>query len=275
MQDLLDQEAFIKFISFVMMFLLMATLEIKSPKRASQLDKSYRWANNMSISLLNSVILRMIFPSAAAGVAIWVDIEHFGLFNSSFMLAWAPWLKAIAGLILLDFAIWLQHLLFHFVPALWRLHRVHHSDLDIDFTSGLRFHPLEIVLSMAFKSCIILMFGVPVAAVLIFEICLSSASMFNHGNIHIPARVDKLLRWFIVTPDMHIIHHSWSLHETNSNFGFNFPWWDRLLGTYKSAPDYGYSGMTIGLHEFRTKKDARVDKLLLQPFARASRRNRT
>lgn len=167
---------------------------------------------------------------------------------------------------MLDFAIWIQHVLFHAVPVLWRLHRMHHADQDFDVTTGLRFHPLEILLSIVIKAGVILMLGVPVAAVLLFEILLNATSMFNHGNVRILARLDRWLRWLVVTPDMHRVHHSWYPYETNSNFGFNLPWWDRLLGTYLAQPRDGHFQMTIGINQFRERRDLRLDRLLIQPL---------
>jgi sterol desaturase/sphingolipid hydroxylase (fatty acid hydroxylase superfamily) len=176
------------------------------------------------------------------------------------------WIAVVLSVVILDLAIYLQHVLFHAVPALWRLHRMHHADLDIDVTTGLRFHPIEIGLSILIKFAVIAVLGVPAAAVLIFEVLLNATSMFNHSNVRIPAGIDRVLRWFVVTPDMHRIHHSILSRETNSNFGFNLPWWDHLLGTYRGQPEAGHEGMTIGIEQFRDPHELRLDRMLLQPF---------
>jgi sterol desaturase/sphingolipid hydroxylase (fatty acid hydroxylase superfamily) len=168
--------------------------------------------------------------------------------------------------ILLDLAIYLQHVLFHAVPTLWRLHRMHHADLEIDVSTGLRFHPIEILLSMVVKLALVIALGAPALSVLIFEVLLNATSMFNHSNIYIPESVDCIIRWFIVTPDMHRVHHSIQARETNSNFGFNLPWWDRLFGTYRAQPAAGHEGMTIGIEQFRDPRELRLDRMLLQPF---------
>jgi sterol desaturase/sphingolipid hydroxylase (fatty acid hydroxylase superfamily) len=172
----------------------------------------------------------------------------------------------VLGVILLDLAIYLQHVLFHAVPALWRLHRMHHADLEFDVTTGTRFHPIEILLSMGIKLGVVAAFGMPAVSVLIFEVLLNATSMFNHGNVRIPLSVDRVLRWIVVTPDMHRVHHSISPRETNSNFGFNLPWWDRLFGTYRDQPAAGHEGMTIGIEQFRDPRELRLDRMLVQPF---------
>jgi len=209
------------------------------------------------------VLLRLVFPTAAVGFALFAARQGWGLLN-----AVSPpfWLALLVAVLVLDFAIYLQHVLFHAVPALWRLHRVHHADLEFDVTTGLRFHPLEILLSMAIKLAVIAALGPPALAVLIFEVLLNATSMFNHGNVRMPAGLDRVLRWLVVTPDMHRVHHSVLPHETNSNFGFNLPWWDRLLGTYRARPAAGHTGMTIGIEQFRAPRELWLDRLLLQPF---------
>lgn len=262
----LEQGVLLRFIPFVGIFALMAVWEVMAPRRTLKVARPYRWMNNLALVALNSLMLRLVFPGAAVGVALWVDTRGCGLFHLAPLSEWAPWLKLIIGVLVLDFAIWIQHVLFHAVPVLWRLHRLHHADQDFDVTTGLRFHPLEILLSMVIKAGVILMLGIPVAAVLFFEILLNATSMFNHGNVHIPARLDRWLRWLVVSPDMHRVHHSWYPDETNANFGFNLPWWDRLLGTYRAQPRDGHLKMTIGIHQFRERRDLRLDRLLIQPF---------
>ena len=176
------------------------------------------------------------------------------------------WIAVVAAVIALDLAIYLQHVLFHAVPALWRLHRMHHTDLELDATTGVRFHPVEVLLSMLIKLAVVATIGAPPIAVLIFEVLLNATSMFNHANLRIPARIDRVLRWLIVTPDMHRVHHSVEVRETNSNFGFNLPWWDRLFRTYKAQPAAGHEAMTIGIDAFRDAGELRLDRMLVQPL---------
>ena len=204
-----------------------------------------------------------LIPLLAVGVAGLAEARGWGLFNN---LGLPAVLAVVASVILLDLAIYLQHVMFHAVPALWRLHRMHHADLDFDVTTGARFHPIEILLSMGLKMAVVAALGVPVLAVLIFEVLLNATSMFNHANVRIPPALDRLLRWFVVTPDMHRVHHSIRREETNSNFGFNLPWWDRLLGTYRAQPAAGHTDMTIGIEAFREAREQWLDRMLAQPF---------
>ena len=212
---------------------------------------------------MNGGLVRLLVPVSVVGMAALAQERHWGLLP---MLALPDWLAAALALVLLDLAIYLQHVLFHAVPALWRLHRMHHADLDFDVTTGVRFHPLEILLSWAVKVVLLAALGPPVVVVLVFELLLNATSLFNHSNIRLPAGLDAVLRRFVVTPDMHRVHHSALPHETNSNFGFNFPWWDRLFGTYRSQPEAGHAGMTIGIAAFREAGELRLDRLLTQPF---------
>jgi sterol desaturase/sphingolipid hydroxylase (fatty acid hydroxylase superfamily) len=200
---------------------------------------------------------------APVAVAVMAGDRGWGLLNLTHAPAWAAGPLAV---LVLDFAIYLQHVMFHAVPAFWRLHRMHHADLDFDVTTGARFHPIEILLSVAIKMGVIVLIGAPPVAVLIFEVLLNATSMFNHSNVRIPPAIDRLLRRVVVTPDMHRVHHSILPHEMNSNFGFNLPWWDWLLGTYREQPREGHEGMTIGIEQFRTRRDLWIDRLLLQPF---------
>jgi sterol desaturase/sphingolipid hydroxylase (fatty acid hydroxylase superfamily) len=213
---------------------------------------------------IDTAVLRLLFPTAAVGLAMFAESRDLGLFS---LLRLPQWAAFVLGVVLLDLAIYLQHVMFHAVPAFWRLHRMHHADLDIDVTTGLRFHPVEIVLSMLIKLGVILMLGPPAVSVLIFEVLLNATSMFNHSNAYIPVAVDRVLRWLVVTPDMHRVHHSVEEYETNSNFGFNLPWWDRLFGTYRGQPRAGHEGMTIGLTSFRDEKICiSIKGMLLIPF---------
>ncbi|HEV2548900.1 MAG TPA: sterol desaturase family protein [Stellaceae bacterium] len=212
---------------------------------------------------LNTLALRLAFPLAAIGVAALGEQRGWGLLNS---LDLPPSIKIAVAFVLLDFAIYLQHVMFHAVPALWRLHRMHHADLDFDVTTGARFHPIEILLSMGLKLGVVAALGAPAVAVLVFEVALNATAMFNHGNVGLPDWLDRVLRWIVVTPDMHRVHHSAVPNETNSNFGFNLPWWDRLLGTYRAQPAAGHQDMTIGLDTFRDPGQLRLDRMLVQPF---------
>ncbi len=260
---LLANETEIRLGFFVGIFAVMALWEVVAPCRVRSCSRWLRWSSNLGIVVLNSVLLRALVPMAAVGVAVYAHEAGWGLLNQVRI----PYGLAIAlSVIFLDFVIYLQHVLFHAVPVLWRLHRMHHADLDFDVTTGARFHPIEILLSMGIKLAVVMALGPPVAAVLVFEVLLNATAMFNHGNVHIPRRFDRLLRWFLVTPDMHRIHHSAIPAETNSNFGFELPWWDRLFGTYQDESAQGNLGMTIGLDSFRSRKDLRLDQMLLQPF---------
>ena len=236
---------------FFGIFLIMAAWEMAAPRRVLQHSKWVRWGNNLGLVFLNSFVLRVLTPTAAVGMALFAGEQGWGLFNHFD----APfWLAVLASVLILDFFIWLQHVMVHAIPLLWRLHRVHHADLDFDVTTGSRFHTLEILLSMAIKFAVILLLGPPLVAVVIFEVLLNATSMFNHSNVRMPLGLDRVLRWFVVTPDMHRVHHSTEDDETNSNFGFNLPWWDRLFGTYRDQPRAGHEGMDIGIRSFREDK---------------------
>ena len=250
---------------FFGIFAVMALWEIIAPRRRLQTSKSVRWANNIGLVFFNTLVLRLIFPAAAAGMALFASAQGWGLFN----YIEAPfWAAVLISVVVLDFFIWLQHVMVHAVPVLWRLHRVHHADLDFDVTTGARFHTLEILLSMLIKFAVILLLGPPVLAVVIFEVVLNATSMFNHSNARLPAGVDRLLRLIVVTPDMHRVHHSVEDDETNSNFGFNLPWWDRLFGTYRAQPRGGHEAMTIGIRTFREDKwCSLLPGMLAIPFA--------
>ena len=260
---LLAYEPAIRLAAFAGVFAVMAAWEWIVPRRKQAIGRTWRWPNNLGVVVVDALFVRILFPTAAVGLALIAEAQGFGLFN---MVAFPWWIAVVLSMVILDLAIYLQHVLFHAVPALWRLHRMHHADLDIDVTTGLRFHPIEIVLSILIKFAVIAVLGAPAAAVLIFEVLLNATSMFNHSNVRIPAGIDRVLRWFVVTPDMHRIHHSILSRETNSNFGFNLPWWDHLLGTYRAQPEVGHEGMTIGIEQFRNPRELRLDRMLLQPF---------
>jgi len=256
-------EPHIRLGAFAAVFALMALWEMIEPRRRQAIGRTWRWPNNLGVVLANTLLLRLVFPTTAVGVALLAETQGWGLLNVLAVPAWAAVVGAVA---VLDLAIYLQHVLFHAVPALWRLHRMHHADLEFDVSTGLRFHPIEIVLSMVIKFAVIAALGAPALAVLIFEVLLNATSMFNHGNVRIPAPLDRVLRWFVVTPDMHRVHHSILVRETNSNFGFNLPWWDRLFGTYRAQPAAGHEAMTIGVDAFRDPRELGLDRMLLQPF---------
>jgi sterol desaturase/sphingolipid hydroxylase (fatty acid hydroxylase superfamily) len=249
--------------AFLAIFTLMALLELWTPRRRLSVGRLLRWPSNLGIVAVDTMVVRLAFPTAAVGVALLAEASGWGLLP---MLGVPSWFSIVLAVVLLDLAIYLQHVLFHAVPVLWRLHRMHHADLDLDVTTGARFHPIEILLSMAIKLGVVAALGAPATSVLTFEVLLNVTSMFNHGNVRLPRRFDRALRWLVVTPDMHLIHHSILPREANSNFGFNLPWWDRLFGTYRAEPQPSHDAMTIGIEQFRDPRELRLDRMLLQPF---------
>jgi len=261
---ILQNETPIRLGFFFGVFAIMGLWEVLAPRRALTVSKAVRWANNLGLVFLNSAILRLIFPMAAIGVAAFAAEQGWGLLNY-FQLPFA--FSVLLAIVALDFIIYLQHVLVHAVPALWRLHRVHHADLDYDVTTGARFHTLEIILSMLIKFATILVLGPPVVAVIIFEVVLNAMAMFNHSNVSLPSRLDRIVRLFVVTPDMHRVHHSVEDNEANSNFGFNLSIWDRLFGTYIAQPREGHENMTIGIHGYRDPKQVnQLPGMLTLPF---------
>lgn len=260
---LLANEPLIRMSFFLGILVSMAVWELLAPRRRAEIPRVVRWANNLGLVVLDTIIVRLAYPVAAVGLALMAEQKGWGLFN---LLGTADWLAIVLAVIALDLAIYLQHVLFHAVPALWRLHRMHHADVDFDVTTGLRFHPLEILISMGIKMGLVVALGPPAVAVLIFEVLLNGTAMFNHSNIRLPHSVDRVLRLFVVTPDMHRVHHSVDRAEADSNFGFNLPWWDRLLGTYTAQPKFGHEGMKIGIGQFRSTRDHWLDRLLVQPL---------
>ncbi|MBL4762407.1 MAG: sterol desaturase family protein [Gammaproteobacteria bacterium] len=265
MNDFIQQhEMAIRLGFFFGIFILMAVWETLAPRRILSLSKAVRWSNNLSISILNSVLLRYLFPAAAVSMAVLANNQGWGLFN---IIDVPFWLAVAASVMLMDFVIYLQHLMMHAVPLLWRLHRVHHADPDFDVTTGVRFHPLEIILSLLIKLAAITILGPSVLAVVIFEVLLNATAMFNHSNIHLPKQLDRVLRRILVTPDMHRVHHSIEDDEANSNFGFNLPWWDHLFRTYRNQPRAGHTNMTLGIrHFYRTKEVSWITGMLYLPF---------
>ncbi|MBI1778355.1 MAG: sterol desaturase family protein [Proteobacteria bacterium] len=260
---ILAHESTIRLAFFGGMLAAMAAWEVLAPRRQRVVSRWVRWPSNFGIVVLNTVLIRALFPVAAVGLAALGEERGWGLLNN---LALPDWAKIVLATVLLDLTTYLQHVMFHAVPALWRLHRMHHADLDFDVTTGARFHPIEILLSMGLKLAVVAALGVPAVGVLIFEVALTATALFNHGNVRLPQRADRVLRWIVVTPDMHRVHHSTVPNETNSNFGFNLPWWDWLLGTYLAQPIAGHEAMTIGLDSFRDPGQLRLDRMLGQPF---------
>lgn len=244
--------------------LVMALWELRAPRRPLAVLKAPRWASNLGLVALNTVAARLLIPITAVAAAMFAESHGWGLLHQ---VHWPLWLEVVLAILAFDLAIYLQHVMFHAVPALWRLHMVHHADLDFDVTTGLRFHTLEILLSALIKLAVVVVVGPAAVAVVIFEVLLNATSMFNHTNARMPGWLDGVLRWFVVTPDMHRVHHSVIRRETNSNFGFNFPWWDVLLGTYRAQPRDGHTAMTIGLMDFRDERMAdRLPRMLAMPF---------
>ena len=264
---LLDHEAGLRLGFFLGVFSLIAGWELLAPRRALSTPKGRRWARNLGLTALNSAAVRLLIPLQAAGVAAIAEKRGWGL---AWLSGQAPALSIVATVVILDLAIYAQHWFFHRNQLCWRLHMIHHVDLDIDVTTGARFHPVEILLSMVIKMILVLSIGAPVAGVVAFEILLNATSLFNHGNVRIASGIDRLLRWVVVTPDMHRVHHSVLPQETFSNFGFNLPWWDRLFGTYRPQPREGHAGMSIGLPWFRDPGRVGLPWLLLLPFRKRS-----
>ena len=256
-------EGAIRFAAFVAVFAAVALWEALAPRRKRSFERRARWPHNLGLLLVDVALVRVFAPGAAIAVAMTAAGSGWGLLNA---LALPGWAAIAAGIALLDLAIYFQHVMFHAVPALWRLHRVHHADLDFDVTTGARFHPIEILISTAVKCAAIAALGAPVISVFVFEILLNATAMFNHANASLPQRLERWLRWLVVTPDMHRVHHSVRYEESSSNFGFNLPWWDRLFGTYRAQPRLGHAVMTIGVDAFRSSQDLRLDRLLVQPL---------
>jgi len=262
-QFVADKEAAIRMAFFVGIFVAVAVAELAVPRRPLTTSKASRWFANIGIVFINTGTLRILLPATAVSLSVWVEGRGWGILNHVDL---PFWLKVALSVMFLDFVIYLQHVMFHAVPTLWRLHMMHHADMDFDLTTGTRFHPMEILISMFIKFAAIIVSGAPAPGVLLFEVLLNGTAMFNHGNFYIPLGVDRVLRWLVVTPDMHRVHHSIFPSETNSNFGFNLPWWDRIMGTYRAQPTRGHDGMTIGLNQFRDPSRLTLPWLLVLPF---------
>jgi len=258
-----EHEATIRLAFFFGLLLVVGLLEILVPRRALTTSKPKRWFANLGVVFISSALVRVVFPITAVQLAFWVDQKDWGVFNAFDL---SSGLVVVLSIILLDFVVYLQHVMFHAVPTLWRLHMMHHADLDYDLTTGIRFHPVEILISMVIKFGAIVVLGAPALAVVLFEIILNGMAMFNHGNFYLPLGLDRVLRWFVVTPDMHRVHHSVFPNETNSNYGFNLSWWDRIMGTYRAQPRLGHKEMTIGLNQFRDPSKLTLLGMLILPF---------
>lgn len=266
--SILAHEPLVRMGSFALVLALCAIAEILWPRRRRAFPRLVRWTNNLALVALDTALLRLVFPLLAVGAAVAAQEQGFGLFNAVVV---PEWLAVVATIVILDLVIYFQHRLFHALPLLWRVHRVHHADLECDVTTGLRFHPIEIALSMLLKIAAVTALGAPPLGVLLFEIILNASALFSHSNLHLPRSVDRLLRVLVVTPDMHRIHHSIRPVETDSNFGFNLSLWDRLFGTYRAEPALGHDGMTLGIELFREARELWLDRLLTQPFRNPKR----
>ncbi len=263
---ILEHEPQLRLAAFVSVFGIMALWEAVAERRHRSQGRAARWVANLGLLLLDSILVRLLFPAAAMGFAVLATAQGWGLFNLSVADPLPLWLVVALSMLLLDFAIYLQHWLFHVVPWLWRLHLVHHTDQDLDFTSGLRFHPGEIVLSMGVKFLAISLIGAPALSVLLFEVVLNATAIFNHSNVRLSLGLDRWLRMVMVTPDMHRVHHSVKVVETNSNFGFNLPWWDRLFGSYRAQPQDGHRQMQLGVDHLVQTKPRSIAALLGLPL---------
>jgi sterol desaturase/sphingolipid hydroxylase (fatty acid hydroxylase superfamily) len=265
-EPLLEGELAVRVIAFAGVLAAMMVWERAAPRRRLRCPRLRRWGANLALAGLNAGLLRVLSPAALVGVAAWAEQGGWGTLRALD----APVIVALPlSVVVLDGVVYLQHVLLHAVPALWRLHLVHHADQDFDATTGLRFHPIEVLVSFAIKGAGVLALGAPALAVLAFEVLLNATSLFNHGNVRLPAALDRVLRWIVVTPDMHRVHHSVEVRETNSNFGFNLPWWDRLLGTYRASPRAGHEGMTIGIEQRQSGAPDGLVELIAMPFATA------
>ena len=271
----MSREALIRLSAFIACFTLLVFAERLAPRRPRAIALRKRWGGNLGLVAVDTIVLRTVPPITAVGVAALAHARGWGLLGT--LVSLPTWLDVVVSVVVLDLAMYLQHRLFHAVPALWRLHRVHHTDPELDVTTGVRFHPVEMLLSVGFKAAAVAVLGSPVVAVVLFEVVLNAGSLFSHANLRLPATVDGLLRAVIVTPDMHRVHHSTDPTETNTNFGFTLSWWDRLFGTYRRLPKSGHEAMAIGVEGFTAHAVLSLYHLLIQPFLKEpeSRRARS
>lgn len=261
--ELLSREPAIRLGAFLGVFVLMSVWEWFAARRARPASRLRRWPGNLGVSVLDAFTARLVAPAGAVGFALFAESRGLGILHA---ITGPVLLKVLVSIVVLDLAIYWQHRLFHSVPALWRLHRMHHADVDVDVTTGTRFHPFEILLSLGIKFLVIAALGAPAVSVLWFEVLLNASSLFNHSNVNLPAPVERALRCLVITPDLHRVHHSILRRETDSNFGFNLPWWDWLFRTYRAQPEAGHAGMTLGIELFRDPTELRLDRMLTQPF---------
>jgi sterol desaturase/sphingolipid hydroxylase (fatty acid hydroxylase superfamily) len=259
----MTRDVLIRLTAFFSVLTVMSLWELFAPRRRFTTAKAKRWVTNLSIVVLGAVTIRLLFGAGAVGGALMAADRGWGLLNQ---IHWPMWVEVLIAVVLLDLVLYFQHVMFHAVPLFWRFHMMHHADLDCDVTTGLRFHPIEVAFSMVIKLATVAFLGPSLTAVVMFEVLLNATSMFNHSNIRMSPSVDGTLRWLVVTPDMHRIHHSMVPRETNTNFGFNLPWWDRLLGTYRAQPDAGHDNMALGLEQYRDPARLTLTKLLVLPF---------
>lgn len=259
----MQAEGPVRLAAFLAVFAAVALWELAAPRRRALHARAARWPHNLGLLALDVLVVRLLAPGAVIGVALAAQAHGWGVLN---LLRAPPWLAFAIGVVVLDLVLYFQHVMFHAVPTLWRLHRVHHADQDFDLTTGTRFHPVEILLSLVVKCAAVAALGAPALAVLAFEVLLNATAIFNHANASLPAKLERWVRWLVVTPDVHRVHHSALYDESSSNFGFNLPWWDRLFGTYRAQPRAGHDAMTIGVDAFRSPQDLRLDHLLIQPF---------
>lgn len=260
---MVEGEGLIRLAAFAAVFALVALWELWLPRRRQAYTRRMRWPNNLGLLVVDALTLRLLAPGAVAAVAVIAQERNWGFLNLHFL---PSWLAFAAAVVLLDLVIYFQHVMFHAVPTLWRLHRVHHADQDFDLTTGVRFHPIEILISTLIKCAAVAAIGASPVAVIVFEVALNATAVFNHANASLPEWAERWVRWFLVTPDMHRVHHSVLYDESSSNFGFNMPWWDRLFGTYRAKPRTAHSAMVVGVDAFRSAEDLRLDQLLVQPF---------
>ena len=263
MNSLLEFESQTRLSAFVIMFMIMAFWELKAPYRQLRFARIKRWPHQIGLIILNTLSIRLFFPVAAVGTAHYMQQHNWGIMN---WLDFNPVIATIGGFLFLDFAIYWQHVVAHRLDWFWKLHRTHHADTDYDLTTGLRFHPLEIILSMLIKMLVVMLLGIPATAVILFEIVLSGSAMFNHSNIKLPGKIEPILRKIIVTPSMHRIHHSTQQFEHDSNYGFFLSIWDRFFNSYTDKAMQDDQTMPIGLKIFRDKKQQQLDKILKMPF---------
>ncbi len=260
---IIEHESTLRLVVFIGLFSIFAMAELFFPKKERVSGRGWRWLTNWLLVIIDSLILRLLLPIFAVGAALWAETQNIGLFH---WLDTPPIISGVICFILLDLAIYAQHVASHKMSILWRIHKVHHSDIDLDVTSALRFHPIEIILSMLYKIALVVLLGAPAACVVIFEVILNGAAMFNHSNLNLSEKLDKHLRKIIVTPDMHRIHHSIIIRESDTNYGFNFSIWDKLFKTYTHAPEQGHSEMILGLKEAQNEKPTKPLWTLLLPF---------